>query len=125
MDGMCAALAVGKGIFTYDSTLNLRILKVCQVNLQFPLLSLRCSNFSNRSIVVAADDSLVSWGASPTYGELVSVLLTVVFIYTSTSVFIHQTSFKELLTILETSSESLFNLQGSPPLSSSINYVHN
>ena len=26
---------------------------------------------SNRSIVIAADDSLVSWGPSPTYGELV------------------------------------------------------
>ena len=30
-----------------------------------------CSRFSNRSIVIAADDSLVSWGPSPTYGELV------------------------------------------------------
>jgi len=29
--------------------------------------------FSNKSIVVAADDSLVSWGPSPTYGELVSM----------------------------------------------------
>lgn len=27
---------------------------------------------ANTSIVISADDSLISWGASPTYGELVS-----------------------------------------------------
>ena len=31
--------------------------------------------FSNKSIVIAADDSVVSWGPSPTYGELVSVCI--------------------------------------------------
>lgn len=28
----------------------------------------------NTSIVISADDSLISWGASPTYGELVSII---------------------------------------------------
>jgi len=30
---------------------------------------------SNKSIVVTADNSVVSWGSSPTYGELVSFKL--------------------------------------------------
>ena len=29
---------------------------------------------SFRSIIVAADESLVTWGPSPTYGELVSII---------------------------------------------------
>ena len=33
------------------------------------LIAFACSN---RSIVLAADDMMVSWGPSPTYGELVS-----------------------------------------------------
>ena len=28
----------------------------------------------NQSVVIAADDSLVSWGPSPTYGELVRII---------------------------------------------------
>lgn len=27
---------------------------------------------SNTSVVISADDSLIAWGASPTFGELVS-----------------------------------------------------
>ncbi|KAJ8736838.1 hypothetical protein PYW07_000109 [Mythimna separata] len=32
--------------------------------------NIRCVGTSNTSIVIAADDSLVAWGVSPTYGEL-------------------------------------------------------
>lgn len=34
---------------------------------------------SNTSIVISADDTLIAWGASPTFGELVSLLFHVKF----------------------------------------------
>ena len=37
------------------------------------LTNLPSPHFSHKSIAVAADESLVTWGPSPTYGELVSI----------------------------------------------------
>lgn len=36
--------------------------------------SIRCVGTSNTSVLVAADKSLIAWGVSPTYGELVTYL---------------------------------------------------
>lgn len=48
-----------------------RILTIEILWFQCLRLSIFLLFFSNKSIVVAADESLISWGPSPTYGELV------------------------------------------------------
>jgi len=40
-------------------------------------------DFSNKSIVVVADNSVISWGAHPTYGELVNISFKFLFIQLS------------------------------------------
>ena len=39
--------------------------------------NVRSVGVSNTSIVIAADDSVIAWGPSPTSGELVSLLLLI------------------------------------------------
>lgn len=36
---------------------------------------------SNTSVVISADDSLIAWGASPTYGELVRQTRRLAFVF--------------------------------------------
>lgn len=40
------------------------------------------------SIVIAADESVIAWGASPTYGELVNIFLIIQSMYIKMNVYL-------------------------------------
>lgn len=65
----------GKKRKNSDKLLPVRLITLCVFFLSFyqsgwHITSIGCSN---TSIIISADDTLIAWGASPTYGELVSI----------------------------------------------------